>query len=204
MAISALLLFSIISITCICVMFLSKRRRAKRILERDSHDQLLREQRLHGTRYAVDTDDLIEESRQSLSRLVFFANSIENSRFSAEVRSTCDIAGGILQNAMRKKEFVGDIRYFLNYYLPVLIKLVQDYRDLEKMNAAGSQVREAMTSIEGLVATARSAFQKQLDSIIEDKMIDIAAEIKVFRNSLIEDGYISSAEKHTNKESLRH
>jgi hypothetical protein len=53
-------------------------------------------------------------------------------------------------------------------------------------------VEETKKSIEVIVSEAETAFQKQLASLMEDKMTDIAADIKVYKNSLVEDGYIDA------------
>jgi len=135
--------------------------------------------------------ELVRESRQNLSRLNFVANKLENEAITEKIKDISEITSRILQNAGKSAGHTGNVRFFLNYYLPVMIKIVSDYSAIEKQKILGSRAEDLKMNIEALVDDAEKAFQKQLESTMEDKIIDISAEIKVFRKSLIEDGYLT-------------
>ena len=158
---------------------------------------------------AARPDELIRVSRQRISRLEYFANKLADAELSAGVKRVCGIAGQIVQKASQKPELVKDIRFFLDYYLPVLAKIIENFdslgigRQSGIGSAPGSHAAETARSVQALVADVEVAFQKQLDALASDSLIDIEAEIRVFSRTLREDGFITEEDElQTGEEDL--
>ena len=81
----------------------------------------------------------------------------------------------------------GQVRKFMNYYLPTTVKLMDHYRT---MNGAGSgeNVAKSKESILGSLGMIASAFEKQLDRLYADDQLDIHAEIRALQTMMSADG----------------
>jgi hypothetical protein len=139
-----------------------------------------------------DVNDMLRESRQKISRLSYLANQFDDEELERKIKHICATASEILRNVTRKPELVNDTRYFMNYYIPVLTKIVQSYANLKANKASGSAVADTKDSMDELIAEAEAAFQKQLDALLGGNIIDINAEIAVFKRSMREDGFIAA------------
>ncbi|MDR3119801.1 MAG: 5-bromo-4-chloroindolyl phosphate hydrolysis family protein [Clostridiales bacterium] len=150
----------------------------------------LRKKKAQPPPVSAETNELLRESRQKISRLGFFANRFEDEAVAERIRKISRTAAEILMLLGRKPAMVSDVRFFLSYYLPVLTKLIEDYDALGGKGVSEGAVAETKRNLEALIADVDAAFQKQLDAMASDSIIDIDAEIKVFSRSLREDGLI--------------
>jgi hypothetical protein len=159
------------------------------------------------TARAAQPEDIIRLSRLRISRLESIADNLADAGLAARVKRVCGTAGLIVQKASRKPELIRDIRFFLDYYLPVLAKIIENFDSLgvDQLSgvgvgaAPGSYAAETALSVHSLVANVEVAFQKQLDALANDSLIDIEAEIRVFQRTLREDGFITEEEeRHAN------
>ncbi len=99
----------------------------------------------------------------------------------------------ILQNifaALREHpEKYGQMRRFMDYYLPTTVKLVEAYADFDQAGVQGENIRAAKEEIEKTLDTINQAFEKLLDDIYQDDAIEATADAKVLKTLLAQDGY---------------
>jgi 5-bromo-4-chloroindolyl phosphate hydrolysis protein len=86
------------------------------------------------------------------------------------------------------------IRKFMDYYLPTLLKLLNSYNTLKEQGITGAHIDTTMTDIEGIFHTMAVAFEKQLDNLFEDDALDISADITVLKNMMAQEGILDSEE----------
>lgn len=92
------------------------------------------------------------------------------------------------------------IRKFMNYYLPTLLKLMESYTVLQDQGIRGENINASITDIEGILHTMAVAFEKQLDHLFEDEALDISADITVLKNMLAQEGLTDSLDIKNEKE----
>lgn len=80
------------------------------------------------------------------------------------------------------------IRKFMNYYLPTLLKLLNSYDVLKQQRIDGEHINASITDIEGMIHTMAVAFEKQLDKLFADEAMDIASDIAVLKTMLAQEG----------------
>lgn len=85
-------------------------------------------------------------------------------------------------------EDVGQIRTFMNYYLPMTLKLLQSYDMLEEAGVAGENMRTTKKNIEETLETLAGAYRQQLDNLYSAQALDISADIDVLEQMLRRDG----------------
>ncbi len=86
------------------------------------------------------------------------------------------------------------IRKFMDYYLPTLLKLLNSYNTLKEQGITGEHIDTTMTDIEGIFHTMAIAFEKQLDNLFEDDALDISADITVLKNMMAQEGILDEEE----------
>lgn len=80
------------------------------------------------------------------------------------------------------------LRSFLDYYLPTTLKMLRTYRELEQQNIQGENINTTMRKIEEIMGKVAAGFEKQLDNLYQNDMLDITSDIAVMEQMMIRDG----------------
>ena len=94
----------------------------------------------------------------------------------------------IFQKAATGKGSTGQLRRFMDYYLPTTLKLVRRYRELQSAPMQTGNVARAKARIGELLRDIEGAFQTQLDNLYENDYVDITADIQVMETLLEQEG----------------
>jgi len=86
---------------------------------------------------------------------------------------------------MKKIEQLSD---FLDYYMPTAKKILDSYNRIEKQNLTGENAMETKKRVEESLPFIRKAFEKELDNMFSDEMLDITTDIDVLEALLSKDG----------------
>ena len=97
---------------------------------------------------------------------------------------TSKIYGYVKQNPSKE----GQLRSFLNYYLPTTLKILKAYARMEDQGVEGENIRTAKERIEGMMDKVVDGFEKQLDRLFEVDTMDITADVEVLERMLEKDG----------------
>lgn len=84
------------------------------------------------------------------------------------------------------------MRKFMDYYLPTTVKLVESYADFDRVGIQGDNIMTAKAEIEKTMDTINQAFEKLLDDMYQDAAFEAAADAKVLKTVLAQDGYMKS------------
>ena len=94
----------------------------------------------------------------------------------------------IFEMIKSRPEKEGQIRKFMNYYLPTTIKLLDSYALLEAQGIEGDNITASKHQIEGIMDTLIQGFEKQLDMLFSAQAMDINSDIEVLENMMAADG----------------
>ncbi|MCL1859409.1 MAG: hypothetical protein FWF92_09305 [Oscillospiraceae bacterium] len=111
-------------------------------------------------------------------------NEIENSLKKIQVQ---------LNDAETKKsqtKKVEQLTQFFDYYMPTTIKILNSYRRIENRNLTGENAMETKKRVEESLPFVRKAFEKELDNMFSDEMLDITTDIDVLESVLSKEGLI--------------
>ena len=130
---------------------------------------------------AAREDDILREIRQ-------VNDEIPDEAMSAKIDHIEEITRKILnfQKAHPNKE--GQLRTFLNYYLPTTLKILRAYAQLDAQGIEGENISAAKKRIEDMMDQVVSGFEKQLDKLFQDDAMDITSDVEVLENMLKKDG----------------
>ena len=82
----------------------------------------------------------------------------------------------------------GQIRKFMNYYLPTTLKLLDSYALLEAQGIEGDNISASKKQIEDIMDTLIKGFEKQLDQLFSAQAMDINSDIEVLESMMAVDG----------------
>ena len=132
----------------------------------------------------------IKNAKEMTIELLNLSKQVESEKLIINIKEIVDISNKILDTLERKPEKLDSAKNFLNYYLPVTIKIIKKYDEIENQKLETEETKKFMNSIQEMVEKIKKAFKEQLENMYRSDMIDTNAEIKVFESMLKADGFL--------------
>ena len=89
-----------------------------------------------------------------------------------------------------KTKKIEQLTQFFDYYMPTTVKILNSYRRIESQELTGDNATETKKRVEESLPFVRKAFEKELDNMFSDEMIDITTDIDVLEAVLSKEGLI--------------
>jgi hypothetical protein len=115
-------------------------------------------------------------------------DAIPGQEISAKIDNLEQIVRRIFDRARANPEIVPDLKKMMDYYLPMTVKLLNAYADMDAQPVQGENIRNAKAEIEGTLDTLNLAFEKLLDSLFADTALDVSSDISVLQSMLAQEG----------------
>ncbi len=115
-------------------------------------------------------------------------DNIPGEAVSAKIDRMELIVRRIFDRAQAHPEIVPDLKKLMDYYLPMTVKLLNAYADMDAQPVQGETIRTSKKEIEATLDTLNLAFEKLLDSVYEDTAMDISSDISVLNTLLAQEG----------------
>ena len=80
----------------------------------------------------------------------------------------------------------------MEYYLPTMLKLVEQYAEFDRMSSPGEDVQEAKAEIEKTLDMINQAFVTLLNNLFRDAAFDASADAQVLQTMLAKEGLTES------------
>ena len=80
------------------------------------------------------------------------------------------------------------IHELMDYYLPTSVKLVDAYRDYDKVSEPGAEILSAKKDIENTLDTINAALGKLLNRLFKDSVLDVTTDAQVLKTVLVQKG----------------
>ncbi len=106
-----------------------------------------------------------------------------------EIHSTIN---KILATVAKHPEKAKNLNNFFDYYLPVLIKIVNKYDEVENQRLISKEGKEFMVKADKMIADTKKAFEQILSSLYQNDIMDADAEMKVYNLMLKADGIVDN------------
>lgn len=85
-------------------------------------------------------------------------------------------------------EVVPELKKLMDYYLPMTVKLLKAYADMDAQPVQGENIQNSKREIEATLDTLNTAFEKLLDSIFKTTALDVSSDISVLNTLLAQEG----------------
>lgn len=115
-------------------------------------------------------------------------DAIPDEVMSRKIDRIGEITSKILDYQRRNPNQSGELRQFLNYYLPTTLKILQAYAQLEAQGVEGENITAAKERIEQMMDKVVEGFEKQLDLLFKADAMDITTDVEVLERMLDKDG----------------
>ncbi len=134
--------------------------------------------------------DILKEAKEQTSQISYLSKQLEDNKLVENVKQICETSNKIIDTLSKKPEKLGQANNFLKYYLPVTIKILTRYDEIENQKLNTPETNKFMKSVQDMMEKIKNAFNEQLNNMYQAEIIDTDAEIKVFEGMLKADGFI--------------
>lgn len=153
-----------------------------------AQDKPREEKKTAPTTAVGEENDLLRQIRE-------VNEDIENPELSRKIYRIEEITQRILEFQKEHPDKAGELRKFLNYYLPTTLKILNSYAQLENQGVEGENITATKQRIEGMMDMVVEGFERQLDKLFAGDMMDIAADITVMERMMQGDGLADSEDR---------
>lgn len=94
----------------------------------------------------------------------------------------------IFDRAKAHPEIIPDLKKMMDYYLPMTVKLLNAYADMDEQPVQGATIQTSKAEIEATLDTINQAFEKLLDSVFRETAMDVSSDISVLHTLLAQEG----------------
>ena len=119
-------------------------------------------------------------------------DEIPGEEISAKIDRMEAIVRKIFERAEAHPEVIPDMKKLMDYYLPMTVKLLKAYADMDRQPVQGETIRKSKQEIDATLDTLNAAFEKLLDELFQDAAIDVSSDISVLNTLLAQEGLTGS------------
>lgn len=141
----------------------------------------------------------IKKAKELTIKMQNISKQLESPQLVQNVKSIVGTTNKIIETVEKKPEKIKKVRNFVNYYLPVTMKILERYDEIENQRLNTKDSKKFMSSVEDMIAKIKAAFEEQLSNIYQTEMVDTDAELKVFESMLKSDGFLDEIDFNIEK-----
>lgn len=135
-------------------------------------------------------NETIKQANEYITKLKTAGMKLSDDKINAKINNIIDSSIKIFSYVRENPSQRNEVRRFINYYLPTTLKLIETYTALEAQNIETENISQTMEKIDKMLDTIIEAFKNRLDSLYEDKAIDISTDISVMESVMKSEGLI--------------
>ena len=138
------------------------------------------------------TDNLynvLNKAKSNNAQIYSIINKVENKDLRKNISELHETASKIIDTVSKKPEKLQKAKTFFEYYLPVTLKILTKYDDIENQELDDEEIKKFMKNTEDMISKIEKAFKAQLANLYQSDIIDTDAEIKVFGQMLNAEGF---------------
>lgn len=132
--------------------------------------------------------EIIDKGNQYLREIHECNEAIPGEEISAQIAGIEELVATILKRAEEHPQAADNLKKMMNYYLPMTIKLLKAYEEMDKQPVQGENIINSKHEIEETLTTLNLAFEKLLDSSFGDTALDVSSDITVLNTLLAQEG----------------
>lgn len=134
--------------------------------------------------------DILSRGNAFIAEIRRCNDAIPGEEISAKIDRTETIVRRIFQRAQEHPEIVDDLKKLMDYYLPMTVKLLSAYADMDAQPVQGTTIAASKREIEATLDTLNLAFEKLLDDLFKDTAMDVSSDISVLQTLLAQEGLV--------------
>lgn len=135
-----------------------------------------------------EVQEVLDKGNEFLDKIHKSNDAIPGVEISAKISRMELIVEKIFERAQKHPEIIPDLKKMMNYYLPMTVKLLDAYEEMDRMPVQGENIKSSKKEIEDTLDTLNQAFEKLLDSVFQDTAWDVSSDISVLHTLLVQEG----------------
>lgn len=140
------------------------------------------------TEEETELKTMITEGMDCIRRLQELNNQIPGEIISRKLYRLESLLKDIFHGVKAHPEQMSRMHSMMDYYLPTTLKLVEAYRDFDKIQSPGTEVAAAKDEIERTLDIINQAFAELLDNLFQDTVFDVTTDAQVLKTMLAKGG----------------
>ena len=128
-----------------------------------------------------------KKQNKEIFNLISKVNKQETKNSLKAIHSTVNEILEVVEKNPNKSKKIDN---FFDYYLPVLIKIVNRYDEIEDKNLNSKESKDFITKADKMINETNKAFDTILSSLYQKDLVDADAEMKVYDLMLKADGIV--------------
>ena len=134
------------------------------------------------------TQDILRRGQAFIDEIRRCNDAIPGEEISGKIDRTEQIVRQIFRRAEQHPEVADDLKKLMDYYLPMTVKLLNAYADMDAQAVQGATIAASKKEIEDTLDTLNLAFEKLLDDLFKDTAMDVSSDISVLQTLLAQEG----------------
>lgn len=130
----------------------------------------------------------IEMGKDYIEQIKNINDVISGEEVSKKLYRLQNIVSQILSYVENNPKKLSEVDKFTNHYLPITLKLVNAYKELNDQPVQGDNIKNAKNEIEKSIDIINIAFEKLLDDLFEEIALDISTDISVLETLFTQEG----------------
>ncbi|MBQ8237658.1 MAG: 5-bromo-4-chloroindolyl phosphate hydrolysis family protein [Oscillospiraceae bacterium] len=169
-------------------------------LEQRQREEAARQQQRESRTYSPQVQDVLDRGSAFVAQIRRCNDDIPGEAVSAKIDRMEMIVRRIFERAEAHPEIVPDLKKLMDHYLPMTVKLLNAYADMDAQPIQGQTIQSSKREIEDTLDTLNLAYEKLLDSVFADTALDVSSDISVLNTMLAQEGLTEDALAKMRKE----
>lgn len=136
-------------------------------------------------------DRIVKKGQELLTQIRQEDDLIPDPVLSDQIVQLNAISNKIFRTVIDQPAKAPQIRRFLDYYLPTTLKMLRGYRTMDERKVQGAEANALRDRIRSAMDVVIGAFNKQLQTLYKDDILDISTDIDVLETMLKQDSLVS-------------
>lgn len=133
--------------------------------------------------------NILETAKKQNKRILQMIPQIEDENIRKQLNEIHESVSKIISTIEEKPKRVNQTNNFFDYYLPITVKLVERYDEIENQKLSSSESKKFLQSTNKMIGEINRAYKKILADLYRTDIVDMDAEMKVFDSLLKADGF---------------
>ena len=133
--------------------------------------------------------EILPLAKKQNSQISSMVKKIDSPELREQITEISETAEKIITAVDKDHSKYDKAKNFFSYYLPVTLKIITEYDNIENQRLNDKDVKKFMKSAEEMIAKINKSFKIQLANLYQNDIIDTDAEMKVFDSMLNMDGF---------------
>ena len=132
--------------------------------------------------------EVLDRGNAFIAKIRACNDAIPGEEISGKISRMEEIVRRIFLRAKEHPEIVPDLKKLMDYYLPMTVKLLNAYADMDAQPIQGETILASKQEIEDTLDTLNQAFEKLLDDLYKETALDVSSDISVLNTLLAQEG----------------